>query len=180
MHTPSIVLVAGLVLLGLPVHAQVASTTPPPPKPTLAELGMLIYPAQGQTPEQQADDAEACSIWAETETGIVLTTGTPDAAAAGEAAAAQAEQATRGAAVGGAARGAVAGVAIGAIAGNAGKGAAIGAAAGAMGGLSARRSAIRQAETAGAQQAQAGNQALVDQFKRAAQVCLQGRGYTVG
>ncbi len=180
MRNPARILVAGLFVLSGPLHAQVADTMPPPPKPTLAQLGMIIYAGQDQTPEQQAADEAACYVWAETETGITLTTGAPDAAAAGAAASARTEEATRGAAVGGAARGAVAGVAIGAIAGNAGKGAAIGAAAGAMGGLSARRSAIRQAEAAGAQQAQAGNQALVDRFTRAAGVCLQGRGYTVG
>jgi len=160
--------------------AQVASTTPPPPKPTLAELGMIIYPAQAQSVEQQRADEEACYTWAETQTGIQLSTGAPDTEAAGKAAAAEASRATEGAAVGGAARGALAGVAIGAIAGNAGKGAAIGAAAGAMGGMSARRSAIARAEAAGGEQAAEANRQLVDQFKRAVGVCLQGRGYTVG
>ena len=160
--------------------AQVASTTPPPPKPTLAELGMIVYPAQQQSAEQQLADEEACYMWAETQTGIQLSTGAPDTEAAGQAAGAQAARATEGAAVAGAARGAIAGVAIGAIAGNAGKGAAIGAAAGAMGGLSARRSAIARAQAGGAQQAQEANRELVDQVKRAVGVCLQGRGYTVG
>jgi uncharacterized membrane protein len=82
--------------------------------------------------------------------------------------------------VGGAARGAVAGVAIGAIAGDAGKGAAIGAAAGAMGGLSARRGAVARAGARGAEQAEAENQQVIEQFKKAAGVCLAGRGYTAG
>jgi hypothetical protein len=160
--------------------AQVASTTPPPPKPTLTELGMIIYPAQEQSAEQQLADEEACYMWAETQTGIQLSAGAPDTGAAGAAAGAQAARATEGAAVVGAARGAVAGVAIGAIAGDAGKGAAIGAAAGAMGGLSARRSAVARAQASGAQEAEDANRELVDQFKRAVGVCLQGRGYTVG
>ena len=163
-----------------PAFAQVADTTPATPPPTLAELGMIIYPAEGQTPEQQALDEEACSTWAETQTGIRMTAGTPDTEAAGEAAAAQASQATQGAAVGGAARGAVAGVAIGAIAGAAGQGAAIGAAAGAMGGLRARRQAVGSAQAQGEQQAVQQNQEMIDRFTGAVGVCLSGRGYTVG
>jgi hypothetical protein len=180
MRKTWMILLALSPALAFPAAAQVAETTPPPPRPTLAELGMIIYPAQDQSAEQQALDEDACSTWAETQTGIRLTAGNPDTGAAGEAAAAQATQATQGAAVGGAARGAIAGVAIGAIAGDAGKGAAIGAAAGAMGGISARSRAIREAEARGAQQAESDNQALVERFKQAAGVCLQGRGYTVG
>ncbi len=86
---------------------------------------------------------------------------------------------TTGAAVGGAARGAIGGAAIGAIAGDAGTGAAIGAAAGAMGGRRAKKQAEAQAGQKGAQQAQAQNQAAVDQFKKAAGVCLEGRGHSV-
>ena len=180
MRTTTLSVGLALVLSAGQVMAQAASTTPPPPQPTLAELGMIVYPAQGQDAAQQQADEEACYTWAEAQTGIHLSAGAPDTQAAGEAAAAEATSATQGAAVGGAARGALAGVAIGAIAGDAGQGAAIGAAAGAMGGLSARRRAIRQAETAGAQQAEAANQELVERFKNAAKVCLEGRGYTAG
>jgi hypothetical protein len=59
------------------------------------------------------------------------------------------------------------------------KGAAIGAVAGAMGGLSARRQAQHQAAAQGAQKAQAQNQQALDTFKKAAGVCLEGRGYSV-
>ena len=38
---------------------------------------------------------------------------------------------------------------------------------------------MQEAETQGAQQAQAKNQQAVDAFKRAAGVCLEGRGYSV-
>jgi hypothetical protein len=174
-----IVPIAGILLVGS-VVAQVATTAAPTPKPTLKQLGMMVYPASGQTAEQQALDEEACFSWAEAQTGIYLTAGPVDTEAAAKAAEGQAAQATQGAAVGGAARGAVAGVAIGAIAGNAGKGAAIGAAAGAMGGMSARRQAVAKAGSQGAQQAQAENAQMVDQFKKAAAVCLEGRGYTAG
>lgn len=159
--------------------AQVASKVESPP-PSFTQLGVIVYPAQGQTPEQQAKDEAACWDWAEAQTGIRLTVGPVDTKSAGRAAGDQAAQATQGAAVAGAARGAIAGVAIGAIAGDAGKGAAIGAAAGAMGGARARGRAIESAEKQGAAQAAAENQKAVDEFKRAGGVCLQGRGYTAG
>jgi len=141
---------------------------------------MIVYPADGQSPEQQAKDEAACWDWAEAQTGIRIVLGSVDTDAAGRAAGDQAAQATAGAAVGGAARGAIAGVAIGAIAGDAGKGAAIGAAAGGMGGLRARRGAIAAAERQGAANATAANEETINQFKKAGGLCLQGRGYTAG
>ena len=161
--------------------AQVVATAPPaqPPAPTLKQIGMIIYPAKAQTPDQQRADEAACTTWAETQTGLTLHAGSVNADSAAKASGEQVAQATEGAAVAGAARGAVAGVAIGAIAGDAGTGAAIGAVAGAIGGRRARRHATEQAEAAGAQQAQAQNQQALDTFKRAAGACLSGRGYTV-
>jgi len=159
--------------------AQVVSGEKSVP-PSFSQIGMVVYPAQGQSAEQQAKDEAACWDWAEAQTGIRLVVGSPDTKEAGKAAGEKAAKATQGAAVEGAAKGALAGVAIGAIAGNTGKGAAIGAAAGAMGGLAARNRAIASAEQQGAAQAQDANAAAVDQFKKAGGVCLQGRGYTAG
>ena len=163
-----------------PLAAQVATPAAPPPaaKPTLAQLGLFIYPAKGQTPEQQKADEDACYQWAETQTGMQVGSGTVDTKAAGDAARSQAAEQTQGAAVAGAAKGAVAGVAIGAIAGDAGKGAAIGAVAGAMGGRRAKKQAEAQAAQQGAQQAQQANQQALETFKKAAGACLEGRGYT--
>jgi hypothetical protein len=39
---------------------------------------------------------------------------------------------------------------------------------------------VAKAGAQGAQQAQAENQQIIDEFKKAAGVCLQGRGYTAG
>ncbi len=183
MHRELIMAVAALLstaTLGAAQVAQVASDVPQPLPPSFVQLGMVIYPAQGQTPEQQALDEAACWEWTEAQTGVVLVAGSVDTQAAAEQAAAQAANATQGAAVVGAARGALAGVAIGAIAGDAGKGAAIGAAAGAMGGRRARRRAQQQAAQQGAAQAEAAAQATIDTFKTTGGVCLSGRGYTVG
>jgi outer membrane protein with glycine zipper len=158
-----------------------APAAPPaaPAKPTLKQIGMLIYPAKGQTPEQQAADEAACSTWAEEQTGLVLSGGGVNVDSAAQASKQKTAEATTGAAVGGAARGAAGGAIIGAIAGDAGTGAAVGAAAGAMGGRRAKKQAEKQAEAQGAQQAQAQNKQMVDTFKKAAGVCLEGRGYTV-
>ena len=146
---------------------------------SLSGIGLVIYPAQGNTPEQQQADEAACTDWAEAQTGLSIQAGSVDTQAAAAAAEDQAADATTGAAVGGAARGAVAGVAIGAIAGDAGTGAAIGAVAGGIRGRRAKKSVEASASYAGAAGAEEQNAAAIDQFKKAASVCLEGRGYTV-
>jgi hypothetical protein len=174
---------AAVLVAATAAAAQVAKPAAPPsptPRPpTLSDVGMFIYPAQGQSPEQMAKDQDACMRWAEAQTGLQLQAGRVDTQAAGKAAEKEVGRATEGAAIVGAAKGAAAGTAIGAIAGNTGKGAAIGAVAGAMGGFSARRQAMQEAGNQGAQKAQAQNQQAVDTFKKAAGVCLEGRGYSV-
>jgi hypothetical protein len=169
-----------LLLTAGPLAAQTVAVAPaPPPKPTLAQMGLFVYPAKGQAPDQQKADEAACYTWAETNTGLVPSAGTVDTEAAAAAAKQQAAEKTQGAAVAGAAKGALAGVAIGAIAGDAGQGAAIGAVAGAMGGRRKKKAVEAQAAQAGAQQAVQSNQQAIDTFKKAAAACLEGRGYTV-
>jgi hypothetical protein len=146
---------------------------------SLSGIGLVIYPAQGNTPEQQQADEAACTDWAEAQTGLSIQAGSVDTDAAAAEAGSQAADATTGAAVGGAARGAIGGAAIGAIAGDAGTGAAIGAVAGGIGGRRAKKSVEAQASYAGAEAAVEQNAAAIDQFKKAASVCLEGRGYTV-
>jgi hypothetical protein len=152
--------------------AQPAAT-----KSLAASLGISVYPAKGQSAEQQAKDEQECYAWAQQQTGVDPTkkANTDSAAAASKA---KADSATTGAAVGGAAKGAVAGVAIGAVAGDAGTGAAVGATAGAIGGRRAKKQAEAQAAQKGAQQATAQTQGQVDSFKKAMIACLEGRGYT--
>jgi hypothetical protein len=175
----SMVLVAGLVTAAS-AAAQVATQPQSSVPPSFSQLGMIVYPAQGQSAQQQARDEAACWDWAEANTGMKIVPGSVDTEAAAKAAGDATAEATQGAAVSGAARGALAGVAIGAIAGDAGKGAAIGAAAGGMSGMRRRRGAVAQAEEQGAAQAQAANDEAVDQFKKAGALCLQARGYTAG
>lgn len=171
-----------LVALGATAYAVAQTAAPqqaPPPAPTLAQIGMIIYPAKEQTPDQQKADEASCTQWAEAQTGLKLQTGGVNVDSAAQAAQQQAAQATQGAAVAGAARGAAGGAIIGAIAGDAGEGAAIGAVAGAVGGRRAKKRAEAQAAQQGAAQAQAVNQQAVDTFKKAAGACLEGRGYSV-
>jgi len=179
MRVPALLALAVFGVASVAEAQTAVQQQPAAPAPTLAQIGMIIYPAGGQTPEQQQADEAACTQWAESQTGLKLQAGGVDLDSAAQAARQQAAQATQGAAVAGAAKGAVAGVAIGAIAGDAGKGAAIGAVAGAMGGRRAKKQAEAQAAQQGAAQAQAQNQQAIDTFKRAAGACLEGRGYSV-
>jgi hypothetical protein len=127
----------------------------------------VIYPAKGQSAQQQQRDDGECYGWAKGNTGI-------DPAAVATAPA-PAQSGPGGERVRGAARGAVGGAVIGSIAGDTGKGAKIGAAAGTMAG--GRQS--RQNQAAQQQQAQAGKQEQINTFYRAYGACMEGRGYTV-
>jgi len=134
-----------------------------------SSLGLVTYPAKGQSAEQQDKDESQCYAWAKDKTGI------------DPVAVANAPTQDSGPAVGGgerargAARGALGGVAIGAIAGDAGKGAAIGAVAGTMvGGHRARKN--KAAKEQQAEQAKAGT---LQHFNKAFGVCMEGRGYVV-
>ncbi len=124
--------------------------------PALAQS--YVYPAKGQSPQQQQQDQANCQGWAMQQSGVNPAAPPPPSGGDGQVA----RGATRGAAVG----------AIGgAIGGNAGKGAAIGATTGALVGGVRRRDQRRAAE---ASQAQAS-----DAYARAYSACLEGRGYTV-
>lgn len=130
----------------------------------------IVYPAKGQSAQQQQKDDGDCYVWAKQSTGIdpavVAQTAPPQetgpATGGGERAR-------------GAARGALGGAAIGAIAGDAGEGAGIGAVVGTMrGGREAR-----QNQAARNQQAQAQQQQTINTYYRAFGACMEGRGYTI-
>jgi len=130
----------------------------------------FVYPAKGQSPQQQKSDEAACQQWAVQQTGFDPAKPQPQQQAAKPPTTATAT--TPGAGVRGAARGAVVGEVVG---GNAGAGAAAGAA--------AARAQSRRQNAAAQQQAQQQNQAASQQqqaaFARARAACLEGRGYTV-
>src|SRR5262245_47395854 len=114
-----------------------------------------VYPARGQSPQQQQQDQQQCQGWA------MQQSGPPAPPTSGP----------QGQGLRSAGRGAAVGAGGGAIGGDAGKGAAIGAATGALVGGMRRRDQRRQEEAAQAQYS--------DSISRAYAACLEGRGYTV-
>ena len=126
----------------------------------------MVYPAKGQSPQQQQKDEGECYSWAVQQSNY-------DPANPPQAAPAQTAPVTgSGARV----RGAAAGAAVGAVGGNdVGNAAAKGAVVGGVAQRNRNRGAAAQANQQAAQQQQAGNAA----FLNARAACLQGRGYTV-
>ena len=129
----------------------------------------VVYPAKGQSAEQQQKDQAECDTWAKQTTGV------------DPVAVAQAPTSTQGSTVGGgqrvrgAARGAAGGALVGAIAGDAGTGAGVGAVVGTMaGGRRARQERAQQQ-----QQAEAQKQQTINTYYRAFAACLEGRGYSI-
>ena len=130
----------------------------------------FVYPAKGQSPQQQKSDEAACYPWAVKQTGFDPAKAPPPQAAAKPPTTATGT--TPGAGARGAARGAVVGEVVG---GDAGAGAAAGAAV-------ARSQSRRQNAAAaqqGQQQAQAATQQQQATFAKARAACLEGKGYTV-
>lgn len=120
-------------------------------------VGQYVYPARGQSPEQQQKDQGECHGWA------MQQAGNPAAVPPPPGPSGQVLRSTG--------RGAAIGAVGGAIGGNAGKGAAIGATTGALvGGFR------RVDEQRAYNEAQSNANAA---YSRAYGACLEGRGYTV-
>jgi len=130
----------------------------------------IVYPAKGQSAQQQQTDEGQCHVWAKNQTGV-----DPAAMAAAPAPPPPSNTVGGGERARGAARGAVGGAAIGAIAGDTGKGAAAGAVVGTVrGGREARQKQGAQQQSVDNQRAQ-----QLDTYNRAIGACLEARGYTV-
>jgi uncharacterized protein YcfJ len=175
-----------LLLMVAQAGAQTAATPAAPSKPISTSLGMVVFPAKGQSPQQQAQDEGECYAWAKGQTGVDPMAPAP-ATAQPAAQPAQTKPAADGSRVRGAARGAAAGAIIGEVADDdAGKGAAIGATAGVLaGGRQSRKNQQQAAEQAtqqqqqAAQQQQTAQQQQMDLFKKGFGACLEPKGYTV-
>lgn len=148
-----------------------------PPSLSTNPGNLAIFPAKGQSPDQQRADESAAYDWATKQTGwdpyqakAALDQQTQASAAAAGAA--------RGGAIKGGAGGALMGAAIGAVAGDAGKGAAIGATSlGLTGGVRSRRAM----KTAGGA-SDAAVTAYQQQFavwNRNFMAAMESKGYTV-
>lgn len=137
---------------------------------SLAISQPIVYPAKGQSYDQQRKDEGECYAWARQSTGI-----DPAAVASAPAPAQQ-----TGPAVGGGerAQGALRGAVVGGIidgGDGAGKGAAVGVVAGGVRARNNQRAQNSQAQ----QQSQSQKQNAMNTFYRAQSACLEGRGYTI-
>jgi hypothetical protein len=155
------------VALALTFALGVAALTP---DSAMAQTNTpIVYPAQGQSTQQQSQDEAQCRVWAQEQTGFNPFQPAPTFSSSSSGG---------GEVIQGATRGALLGVVGGAITGDVGTGAAVGAGLGATVGLFRRRD-NQQADAAAQQQAAAQyNQGLAN-FNRAFATCMQGRGYSV-
>jgi hypothetical protein len=136
---------------------------------SITHAQLYVYPAQGQSPQQEQQDEYQCYLFGKNETGFDPTVAQPPSAPPPQ---------QRGGFLHGAFAGALLGVAVGAIAGNASEGAEIGAASGGLfGGMRAQQSRNEQQQLA--QQQESAYQTNLDNYNRAYTACLQGRGYSV-
>lgn len=135
-----------------------------------AIAAQYVYPAKGQSPEQQKKDEGACHTWAVEQSKYDPAKPPPPPPA--PATNTTATGSTKGAGARGAARGAVVGEVV---ADDPGAGAAVGATA-ARG--QSRRQNQQQQQQAAAQQQQTQNSGQAA-YASARQACLEGKGYTV-
>ena len=159
----------------------VAACVTPPPR-TYAVPGpppqrVFVYPAQGQSPEQNERDRYECHVWAVQQKGVEPSRA--DANAYERVVVQPANPPGSGAVAG-----AIGGAMIGSIIGgprNAGAGLILGGATGAIVGSAADANAQAQAQQTQTQynQSAAASRARADSYRRAIGACLQGRGYTV-
>jgi uncharacterized protein YcfJ len=176
---------SALVLVCAPAMSQAPAAPPPATKPLSTSLGMVVFPAKGQTAQQQSQDEGECYAWAKGQTGVDPMAPPPAAQPAAQPA--TAAPAADGSRVRGAARGATAGAVIGEVANDdAGQGAAVGATVGVLaGGRQSRKNQAAAAEQATQQQQQATQQQQAAQqeqlglFKKGFAACLEPKGYTV-
>jgi hypothetical protein len=130
-----------------------------------AQADQYVFPAKGQSPDQQKSDEAACRTWATQQTGFDPAKPPPPP-----------PPAKTGANAGSGARGAARGAVVGEIiADDAGAGAAVGAVA--ARGQSRRQN--RQDAAQGQQQQSSATQTQQANYDKARGACLEGKGYTV-
>ena len=130
----------------------------------------FVYPAKGQSAQQQKKDEGECHKWAVAQSKYDPAKPPEQTAAANPSTTATGT--TRGAGARGAARGAIVGEVVG---GDAGAGAAAGAVAARSQSRRQNAAQAQQQQQASSQQQEAGQAA----YQKARAACLEGRGYTV-
>ncbi len=139
----------------------------------------IVYPKNGQNPQQQGSDANACQVWAQ------QTTGVNPAYLQGQLSVAQSQNVApqQRPVLRGAVRGVAVGSALGAINKNmdsgAGKGATMGVTAGAMRGVGQKIDMSREAQAQQSQQQVTKLQNQYATYNRAFSACMTGKGYSV-
>ena len=161
-----------IILFVLPFALVKAQGTTANSASMAKSVGLYVFPAKNQTADQQSKDENECYKWAVQQSGY-------DPSNPTKVDTAKADKGRNGEVVKGGAKGAAAGAAVGAIAGDAGKGAAIGAVAGGLAGRRARKAGDAKEEQKNIQEADAKKAEMVNGFKKAFSVCLEGKGYTV-
>ncbi len=170
-----------LYLVALPLSQSAAQDAP---KSLASTLEVYVFPADGQTADQQSKDEAECYNWAVSNTGsdpFDLQKQNEQAVAQAEQQVAQTQAATQGAGAKGAVKGAAAGALIGEVTGgDAGDSAVMGAAAVGIASRRRARSANKQAQQQAEQQVAASEQATAEQvenFKKAFSLCLEAHDY---
>lgn len=135
-------------------------------------LGLYIFPSNEQDVKTQEADEAACYKWAVEQSGY-------DPLNPPTVVGAEVDTSADGTAVKGAAKGAAGGAAIGAIAGDAGKGAAIGSVMGGVRGVRGKKGGDAAQQQANDQAAAAKSADLLNDYKKAFSVCMEGKGYTI-
>jgi Glycine zipper 2TM domain len=161
-----------------PPPQRVMSGPPQPPAPPQTQV--MVYPARGQTPEQQERDRYECHVWAVQQTGF-------DPSAPGVPSNQRVVVQPANPPGSGTAVGAIAGAILGAVIGgprNAGAGLLIGGITGAAVGTASDANAQAQADyeqqrlDAGYSASQAQGAQRATNYRRAVTACLDARGYT--
>lgn len=158
-----------------PTSAQTQASA----KSLSTSIGVVVFPAKGQTTQQQSKDEGECYNWSKTQTGFdpMNPSSSPSSVQSSHPATPPAQHEHR---VGGALRGAAAGAVIGEVADDdASKGAEIGAVVGVLKGGAERRRQHAQTQQDTAQQQQLARQQQVSLFNKGFSACLESKGYTV-
>jgi hypothetical protein len=137
---------------------------------SMAAAQQYVFPAKGQSPEQQKADESYCYNWAVQQTGV------DPAKPPTQQAAPKPPTTATGTAPGAGARGAARGAVVGELVADDPRAGATAGAVAARGQSRRQNAAASQQQQAGQQQQAAGQQ---DAFARARGACLEGKGYTI-